>query len=141
MDGDQANMGLGTGSPGVGSATMTYNSNTGEFLWFVGWQDLLGTVINAHFHGPAMPGQNAGVEVAIDFSSNPAQGSAILDAGQAADLLAGLWYINIHTTFETGGEIRGQVLPIAQIPIPVPAAFWLMLTALAAGGFVRRRTG
>jgi hypothetical protein len=30
-------------------------------------------------------------------------------AAQAADLMAGKYYVNIHTTANPGGEIRGQV--------------------------------
>ncbi len=137
LDGDQANMGLGTGSTGTGAATMTFNSDTNEFSWFVAWQDLIGTVTVAHFHGPAEPGMNAGVEVAIDAMSNPSIGSAILSADQASDLFAGLWYINIHSTFEPGGEIRGQVLQVSAIPLP--AAAWLLASAVAGLGLIRRR--
>ena len=137
IDGDQANMGLGTGSTGTGAATMTFDSDTNEFSWFVAWQDLIGTVTVAHFHGPAAPGTNAGVQVAIDASSNPSIGSAILSDSQAADLFAGLWYINIHSTFEPGGEIRGQVLAVSAVP--APAAAWLLGSALAGLGVVRRR--
>jgi hypothetical protein len=36
-------------------------------------------------------------------------GSATLTDAQAADLLAGKDYINIHTAANPGGEIRGQV--------------------------------
>jgi hypothetical protein len=32
-----------------------------------------------------------------------------LTEAQAADLLAGRWYVNIHTAANPGGEIRGQV--------------------------------
>jgi hypothetical protein len=37
------------------------------------------------------------------------QGSATLTDAQAADLLAGRYYINIHTAATPAGEIRGQV--------------------------------
>ncbi len=30
---------------------------------------------------------------------------------QAADLIAGQWYFNIHTAQNPDGELRGQVLP------------------------------
>jgi hypothetical protein len=44
-------------------------------------------------------------------ASSPAIGSTNISAAQGADLLNGLWYINIHSEQFTGGEIRGQVLP------------------------------
>ena len=41
----------------------------------------------------------------------PLNGAAILSAGQVNDLLAGLWYLNLHTDAFPDGEIRGQVVP------------------------------
>jgi hypothetical protein len=37
------------------------------------------------------------------------EGSATLTDAQAVDLLAGRYYINIHTAANPPGEIRGQV--------------------------------
>ena len=108
IDGGQANAGAGTGSPGLGMASMTYDDVSGLFSWNIVWAGLIGTETVAHFHGPAAPGVNAGVQVSIDASS-PSIGSATITAPQADDLLAGLWYINIHTDVQPGGEIRGQV--------------------------------
>ncbi|MDB5861922.1 MAG: domain containing protein, partial [Ramlibacter sp.] len=62
-----------------------------------------------HFHGPAGPGQNAGVVLPFANPSSPIRGEATLTAAQAADLLGGRWYANIHTTRYPGGEIRAQV--------------------------------
>ena len=125
IDGSQANAGAGTGSPGTGSAQMTLDDATGMFTWTVQWSDLQGMVTVAHFHGPAAPDQNAGVEVAIDAGSNPAMGMEVLDAQQQADLLAGLWYVNIHSDAFPSGEIRGQVNVV-----PLPAAAWLFGSAI-----------
>lgn len=135
IDGDQH----GNDAIGLGSASMTFNSLTNEFIWFVGWQDLTGPPTAAHFHGPAAPGMNAGVQITIDHTSNPAIGSAFLTGGQATDLLAGLWYVNIHTEAFPGGEIRGQVLPLRPAVVPLPAAAWLFLSAIGGLAFTRRR--
>jgi hypothetical protein len=43
-------------------------------------------------------------------------GSVVFSASQAANLLAGLNYVNIHTTANTGGEIRGQLVRINSAP-------------------------
>lgn len=56
-------------------------------------------------------------------------GSATISDTQEADLLAGLWYINIHTSMFPGGEIRGQVQ--AQV-VPIPAAAWLLVSGLCS---------
>ncbi len=107
----KANAGIGTcaaGGSGTGTGTMTFDTVTKQLDWTVTHSGLSGTVNNAHFHGPALPDANAGVQVPIGIA-NPAIGSAILTPAQEADMLAGLWYINIHSTAFPGGEIRGQV--------------------------------
>jgi len=43
-------------------------------------------------------------------------GSVIYSPAQATDLLAGLNYVNIHTATYPGGEIRGQLIPILNVP-------------------------
>jgi hypothetical protein len=42
-------------------------------------------------------------------ATSPFEGEATLNDAQASDLMAGKWYINIHTAANKGGEIRGQV--------------------------------
>ena len=37
------------------------------------------------------------------------EGSATLTDAQADELLAGKWYVNVHTAANKGGEVRGQV--------------------------------
>jgi hypothetical protein len=135
-----ANAGSGTcgaGGTGTGNAAMTLDTGTNDFNWNISWTGLSGNIVNAHFHGPASPNANAGVEEGIDFSSNPAFGSATLTATQASDLLSGLWYINLHTDIFPAGEIRGQVEVNV---VPVPAAVWLFGTGiLGLIGFSKRR--
>ncbi len=41
---------------------------------------------------------------------SPLRGSATLTDAQAADLMAGKWYVNIHTAKNPNGEIRGQLM-------------------------------
>ena len=133
IDGAQANMGAGTGSPGTGSGQVALDGVSNLLSWNVTWSGLLGDVIAAHFHGPAPAGQDAGVEVGLVDLTTPSMSQATLTDTQKADLLAGLWYINIHTTVNPGGEIRGQV-------VPEPST--LLLVAAGAGFLLvlRRRT-
>jgi hypothetical protein len=69
----------------------------------------------AHFHGPAPAGKNAGVEIWISkkgqAATSPLVGQATLTDAEAADLVAGNLYINVHTAKNPNGEIRGQVKP------------------------------
>jgi hypothetical protein len=97
-------------SPATGSVTATYDTATKKLSWQGTYSGLTGPATAGHFHGPADPGKNAGVAVPITASSSPFQGSADLTEAQAADLMAGKWYVNIHTDAHKGGEIRGQVL-------------------------------
>ncbi len=115
---------------GSGSATLSFVDETNMLSWNIVFSGLSGTETLAHFHGPAAPGMIAGVQVGLPLGS-PKSGMAMLTDQQEADLLAGLWYINIHSSRFAGGEIRGQV-------IPEPSSLALLL--LGGGGllFVRR---
>ena len=73
--------------------------------------NLSGPATLAHFHGPAPIGANAAVALAFAQPvASPYEGRAMLTQQQAADLLAGLWYVNVHTAAHPGGEMRGQMI-------------------------------
>jgi hypothetical protein len=97
-------------SKGTGTADITYDTASKKLDWKLTYSGLTGPATAAHFHGPADPGKNAGVAVPIpNAGSSPTEGSATLTDAQAADLMAGKYYVNIHTKDHPGGEIRGQV--------------------------------
>ena len=97
-------------SAGTGTADVDYDAATKKLTWKLTYSGLSGPATAAHFHGPGEAGKNAGVAVAIpNATSSPAEGSATLTDAQAADLMAGKYYINVHTAANPGGEIRGQV--------------------------------
>ena len=97
-------------SAGSGTAELDYDPASKKLSWKLTYSGLSGPATAAHFHGPAETGKNAGVAVAIpNATSSPVEGSATLTDAQAADLVAGKYYINIHTAANPGGEIRGQV--------------------------------
>ncbi len=112
-----------TGSPGTGLGCITLNLN-GTVTFDISYTGLLAAETAAHFHGPAPAGVNAGVQIGLPAGSPKLGTTVALSAGQQADLLAGLWYINIHSTMFPGGEIRGQVLPGAQCTVPVEESTW-----------------
>lgn len=96
---------------GTGTADLDYDAATKKLTWKLTYSGLSGPATAAHFHGPAEAGKNAGVAVAIpNAGKSPVDGSATLTDAQAADLLAGKYYINVHTAANPGGEIRGQVM-------------------------------
>jgi CHRD domain len=97
-------------SAGSGKATVTFDTATKKLTWEGSYTGLTGPETAAHFHGPAEPGKNASVVVPFTATSSPFKGSADLTDAQAADLLAGKWYMNVHTEAHKGGEIRAQVV-------------------------------
>lgn len=97
-----------TDATGVVGASL--GSGTNVLTWKISYSGLSGPVTGAHFHGPAMTGQNAAVVVPIGVPlASPITGSATLTPAQAADLSAGKSYVNLHTAAHPNGEVRGQV--------------------------------
>lgn len=97
---------------GTGTVTATYDTTTKKLSWKGSYTGLSSPATAAHFHGPAEPGKNASVAVPIFATAtakSPFEGEATLTDAQAADLLAGRYYANIHTAANKGGEIRGQM--------------------------------
>jgi CHRD domain len=97
-------------SSGSGTMEGSFDKASGVMRWKVTYTGLTGPATMAHFHGPAMPGSNAGVVVPFPSAASPAEGMVNLTAAQATDLMTGKWYVNVHTAQNPGGEIRGQVL-------------------------------
>jgi hypothetical protein len=99
-------------SAGMGQLQAEFDKATKTLRYTLRYSGLSGPVKAAHFHGPAEAGKNAGVVLGINNAGDsPVQGSAVLTMDQAADLLAGKWYVNLHTAANPGGELRGQVAP------------------------------
>jgi hypothetical protein len=130
LDGAQAGF---PQSPGTGHGHVTYDDVSNQLNWTVSYQNLLASVTNSHFHGPAVPGISAGVIVPQlnGFASPQVGGPVTLTDPQEVQLVGGLWYYNIHSTFAPGGEIRGQV-------VPEPATMGLLACG-AIGLLIRRR--
>jgi hypothetical protein len=96
---------------GSGTASLSLDKASKTLSWEISYSGLTGEAKAAHFHGPAAAGANAGVAVPIPVGASPMKGSAVLTDAQVADLLAGKYYINIHTAANQAGELRGQVMP------------------------------
>jgi hypothetical protein len=101
-------------SKALGVAFVTFDTDTDEVCFSISYEDsnLTSAETNAHFHAPAAPGVNAGVIIQLPPGS-PKNDCVTpnLTKDLKHDLFRGLWYINIHTATNSGGEIRGQLLP------------------------------
>ncbi|HWM46385.1 MAG TPA: CHRD domain-containing protein [Xanthobacteraceae bacterium] len=96
-------------SAGTGSVEASFDTATRLLTYTVTYSGLSGPLVAAHFHGPAAHGKNAGIVVPINAAGSPIKGRVTLNDSQAAELMAGKWYVNLHTAANPGGEIRGQV--------------------------------
>jgi hypothetical protein len=112
-------------STALGIMDVSYSKETRLLTWSVTWTGLTGAVSLMHIHGLAPKGFNASVVYNIIAASNalatpnatlyPATGKfsgTMLADGfvvKEQDLLNGLYYMNIHTAANGGGEIRGQI--------------------------------
>ena len=102
-------------SPGQGVIVGTYNDVTNTLAYGIRFSDLTSNTTMGHFHGPALPGQGAGVVLPFDeFPTGVTSGEytrmQVITDAQETQLLSGLWYANIHTTNFPGGELRAQVV-------------------------------
>lgn len=132
----------GTGSGDEIFTGITYDTDTKTlevaigYGSFAGFTDLTGPIEMAHIHGPAAVDENAGVVFDFGgagqhlFAPNPATGGVIIGGAiiltdeQETDLLNGLYYVNLHTVANPGGELRGQLIPMVnrapEITCPEP---------------------
>jgi glucose/arabinose dehydrogenase/plastocyanin len=118
LDGDQEVPAVSTSATGSGSATL--DAGTNLFSWDITYSGLSSAETAAHFHGPALPCSTAGAKITLPLGTHKV-GSSALSAADAADLLLGRWYVNVHSANFSGGEIRGQVMPVP-LADPIPAA-------------------
>ena len=110
-------------SPATGTGVVTIDTVTNQLDYNITFSGMQGSETAAHIHGFAAPGANAGVLYALP-SGNPKIGSITYTDAQEANFLAGLSYVNIHSSVFPGGEIRGQIddpmdcVPPTPTPLP-----------------------
>jgi CHRD domain len=101
-------------SNALGTAVMTFTESTDMLCYSISYTALVGAETVAHFHAPASAGENASVLFPITPEVSPLGSPKVgcvgpLTGNQKKDLIRGLFYINIHSSVATSGEIRGQV--------------------------------
>ncbi len=119
LDGLQETPPVATTGSGFGEVAL--ESSTGMVTILSGnYFDLIGTSTLIHIH-QAPAGVPGGVIVTLTLdapgstSGTFSGGGGPLTLAQMSDMIAGNTYINIHSTFKPGGEIRGQ---LALVPEP-----------------------
>ena len=98
-------------SPATGVMSGTFDKTTRLLTYTVAYDGFpAGAGPNAgHFH-VTTPGMMTGdVAVALASLASPVNSTTTLTTAQAAQLLAGTMYVNLHTVAFPNGEIRGNV--------------------------------
>jgi hypothetical protein len=94
-----------------GDLQATLDKGSRTLKWTLALRELSGPPTGASFHGPAAPGENGSVAVALTVTGQPTDNGVVtLTQSQVDDLLAGRWYINVSTAANPSGEIRGQLM-------------------------------
>ena len=109
-----------SGSAGVGTLNGTYDSGTNMITLSAPYSGLGSGLSASHLH-QAPAGSNGGVIVNLSpttgSTSGVISGTFPVPAANEAELIAGNFYINLHTSGFPGGEIRGQLM--AALPAAV----------------------
>jgi hypothetical protein len=124
----------------TGTASVVLDAAQTQLSITCSFQNLIGVYTLSHIHGPATPGVNAGVRWGFVapaapwvFSNGNHDGTITnfivspVNATDVANLNAGLFYVNVHSDFRPGGEIRGQ---LGLAPVPTAKTTWHRVKAL-----------
>ena len=104
-----------TTSGAVGTGFFTLDTTTGMVCYAISYTTLTSAETDAHIHGPDVPFTKHPSNVIVGLAplGNPMQGCVgPLTGPQIGDLKKGLYYVNVHTTNNPLGEIRGQLTPV-----------------------------
>jgi hypothetical protein len=102
-----------TPSPARGEMTADYLPATKILHWSLTLRGLSGPVTWAFICGPDGAGNDNAelVPINLELEGGTHPGAATVTDQQAADLIAGRWYVNVKTEKFPNGEIRGTLVP------------------------------
>jgi hypothetical protein len=135
-------------SPAFGLAEFVLNDVTGDITLTTGtYQDLLGGSTFVSLRGPAPPGTNAALILALTLDTPGAAtgtfsvpGGSTLSMANVTNAINGQVYINLNSSVFPSGEIRGQLFVV-----PEPSTFVLgalgLIAMFAARKKLRRAAG
>ncbi len=104
-----------TASSGFGNATVTLDPAHTSINVKLSVSGLTSAINNAHIHGEAPQGTNTGVVINFQPATNIVNGQMnvtfTIDKTLGDRIAANphLYYVNVHTTQNPGGEVRGQL--------------------------------
>ncbi len=127
-----------TGAVGSGTATLKLAADQASAVIAFSYTNLTSPVTGVHIHGPADPGQNAGILFDVDAAPQRGDGTYLwtfvpVGTNSVADIVAaikaGRTYFNVHTASNPTGEILGffnlsggaQAVPTPSPPPPLPS--------------------
>lgn len=124
-------------SPATGTVSGTYDDVTKLLTIDTMASGFVAPVTAAHIH-KAPPGVAGPVVFPLSGTTGATSYTShdmfVLDLAKEADLLGGMYYVNIHSSAFPGGEIRGQ---LHAAPVPEPAS--LAALGIGAAALLRRR--
>lgn len=97
-------------TPATGVTYFTLNADCDTLYYTATWQDLIGTYTDSHIH-KAIAGEPGGVVHPLE-NETPTGAIGSWDPFSAQNriqLQSESLYVNVHSTFRPGGEIRGQI--------------------------------
>ena len=124
---------LGGATPS-GTAQIVVDTGTGDIEILGSYDGLTSEITGAHLHGPADASSTAGVIFALTTTGGQSgmfSGTSVLSNSDLNAFLAGNTYLNVHTSTNGLGEIRGQA-------VPEPSALLYLLLCLTGTAGVRR---